>query len=306
MNSGLQDLDLLVIFDALWQERSVSKAALRLKVSQPGLSHSLNRLRGQFHDELFVRSRQGVVPTPKAIAMQKDVQAFLEIAQRIHQGTEAELQKWSGRIRIATTDYFEHIALPQLMQKARREIPGMQIVCRPTQGVLPYSELERGEIDFAIAGFFGALPEGLLSQSIYDESYICITRKNHPLFAKGMSLNSYLKADHILVSPQGDLDGIVDTTLKKMRKERNVVAGFSAFHSVPFVVSQTDFIATFPKRMGVALSPIFGLDFYEPPIEVPGYTLKNVWHARSNSSAVHKWFRKSIKEILGLEKEKRK
>jgi DNA-binding transcriptional LysR family regulator len=110
-------------------------------------------------------------------------------------------------------------------------------------------------------------------------------------------MENFLKAEHILVSPQGDLNGVVDATLEAKKLKRKVRAGLLSFHSVPYVVSRTDFVAAVPSRMACYLVPLFNLQCFALPFKVKGYTLKCVWHERTSSSILHSWFRKKVKKI---------
>lgn len=294
-NLRSKDLNLLNVFGALWDEKNLSKAAKRLALSQPAMSHALARLRREFDDELFVRSGKGMTPTPRAIALKDDLKAILLQMQKLYESSAAmDPARFEGRVTIATTDYLEHLLLPNFLPLLKTKAPGLTLVVRATSGTLNKTELEHGTLDMAIAGFFGPLPEGFHSKEILSETYLSIIRKGHPLVDDQLTLKDFLKLDHVLVSPQGDLDGALDQALAKKGLKRRVVVGVSNFHTPGAIIAKTDCIATLPSRMARDHAELYGLHTFEPPLSVPGFKLKLVWHERTERDPMLVWVRSQI------------
>ena len=290
---------LLMVFDALMTERNVTRAAARLHLSQPALSHALGRLRSALGDELFVRVARGVAPTPRALELAplaKDALSRLELLfaapQRFVPATA------NARLTIASTEFFEHLVLPQLLPRLRREAPGLVLRSRSTQGRLPKEEMERGECDLAIAGFFGDLPEGFYQQTLFADDFVCVLRKGHPQVGKTLSLKTYLELDHLLISMQGDLTGVVDVALEKQRRRRRVVAGISNFLTPGWIVAESELVLTAPRRLARLYQRHLAVQLHELPLEVPPIQVVQVWHERTHAGPLHRWFRRQLQQIV--------
>jgi DNA-binding transcriptional LysR family regulator len=300
MFTGYQhDPRLLFVFIALFEEQNVSRAAERLGLSQPALSHALKRLRDEFDDDLFVRAGKGVTPTKQALnLLPKFKHAAAALEELYQREKEVDLSRVEARVVIATTDFFESLLLPKFLPLLQEEAPGIQLVTRMTGGQLPKQEMERGEVDLAVAGFFGELPEGFYQQKLLDEEYVCIARRKHPRLKDGLTKEAFLELSHILVSPNGDLDGAVDKALRKLKLTRRIVAGVSNFHLPASLVASTDCIATIPARMAAQILKMYDLVSYEPPVSVASFTIVQTWHARNHRDPVQAWVRKTIKSLM--------
>lgn len=295
MHMNNKDLNLLPVFEALAEERNVSKAAKRLRLSQSAVSHALQRLRDMFGDPLFVRSSRGVVPTPKAVELAPRLhEALAALEAVLADAGEATPASYRGRMVLAGTEYIEQLCLPGVLPRLCQEAPQMVLQSISTQGHLPKEAMERGEVDLAIAGFFGDLPEGFYQQKIFEDGFSCVVKKNHPLIKGELTLESYLAADHLLISPQGDLHGVVDKLLAKKGKKRKIVAGLASFMSPGWIVADSNLIVTVPTRLADYYARALGTRTLPVPIAVPKITVVQVWHERTHRSAKHRWFRSLI------------
>ena len=290
---------LLMVFDALMTERSVTRAAARLHLSQPALSHALARLREALGDELFVRVARGVVPTPRALELAplaKEALSRLELLfappQRFAPATAR------AQLTMASTEFFEHLVLPRLLPRLRRDAPGLTLRSRSAQGRLPKDEMERGECDLAIAGFFGELPEGFYQQTLFEDDFVCVVRKDHPQVGRTLSLKTYLALDHLLISMQGDLTGVVDVALAKRRCRRRVVAGIGNFLTPGWIVAESELILTAPRRLARLYQRHLQLQLLELPLDVPSIQVVQVWHERTHAAPLHRWFRRQLQQTV--------
>ncbi len=284
-----------MVFEALAMERNVSRAASRLHLSQSAVSHALGRLRDAFGDDLFVRAPRGVVPTARATALQPRILQALEAIRGVYRRDgEFTPKAATGQIRLGSTEAFEHIALPKLIPLLSREAPNLVLNSRMVHGKLPKEDMEQGVCDVAIAGFFGDLPEGFYKRKLYDDGFVCVVRKDHPRIKKAPTLDQYVAERHLLISPQGDLHGVVDQQLEKKKKSRQVVAGISNFLTPGAVVAGSDLILTLPSRIADLHRRLFHLNVYEIPLTVPKVTMLMTWHERTHRDPLHQWFREKL------------
>lgn len=289
------DLNLLVIFSCLCKERSTTKAALRLGLSQPAISHALTRLREQLNDPLFVRASKGLVPTDRALELEKPVLALLSQLDNVL-GTPKEFipLKANNIFRIATTDYFELVVLPRLLQRLEKEAPGVTIISRPTYGLLPKAELERGDYDIGVAGFYGKLPEGFMKQKLFNDDFVCASRKNHSRIRKNLSLLQYAEEKHILISVHGDMKAKTKDILAKKNLNQHFSTGVASFLSPGWIITSTDLLLTCPRKLAEVYEKYLPLKIYELPFELSSISVIQVWHERCQKDPAHAWLRQMI------------
>ena len=286
------DLNLLRIFEALANERNATRAARQVHLSQPAFSHALARLRRALGDPLFVRTPRGMVPTPRALELEPVVRDVLARVALITERTDFDAATCARAFRIATTDYYEHIAFPRLAAELVRSAPRATIVSRPTGGELPRTELEEGSVDLAIAGFFGALPAGFYQQKLFDDTFSCVVRRDHPVVRKRLSLAQYTKLPHVLISPGGDLRGVVDEALTAAGARRHVAVAPSSFLSAGRIVADSDAVLTAPRRVAETYCRELPVRMLPPPLSLPGFTVVQVWHERQHRDDAHTWLRR--------------
>ncbi|HLU64736.1 MAG TPA: LysR family transcriptional regulator [Kofleriaceae bacterium] len=287
------DLNLLRIFDALAAERNATRAARRLGMSQPAFSHALARLRRMLGDPLFVRVPRGMAPTRRALELEPMVRDLLAGAERLTRSEAFEPAACRRSFRIATTDYFEHIAFPRLVAEVAGGAPHAQLVSRPT-GRLPVRELQEGEIDLAVAGFFGSPPDGFYQQKLFDETFVCVVRRSHPVVRRRLTLAQYTRLPHVLISPAGDLHGVVDRALAAAGRERRVAVGVGSFLSAGWIVATSDLVLTAPRRLAQVFARTLPVRLLAPPLRVPGFTVVQVWHERHHGDPAHAWLRRQL------------
>ncbi len=298
MNIRNIDLNLLVIFGALCEEKNTTKAAKRLGLSQPAISHALSRLRDQFKDPLFVRASRGLVPTQRALDLERPILNLLYQLDGVLFGSNEFIpEKSQLTFKIATTDYFEQVALPSILKVLEKEAPGITVLSKPTLGSLPKLELEKGDYDLAVAGFYGELPEGLLKQKLFDDDFVCVARKNHPRIKKTLSLSQYATEKHILISLQGDMKSKSQELLAKKGLNQQFRAGVSSFLSPGWLLTTTDYLLTCPRKLADSYEKYLPVETHELPIEIPKIHIIQVWHERSHRDKAHSWFRQLIYRV---------
>ncbi|MCX6123903.1 MAG: LysR family transcriptional regulator [Proteobacteria bacterium] len=302
MHINTKDLNLLKVFTAVWADLNVSKASKTLGLSQPAMSHALARLRADFNDDLFVRSGRGMVSTPLARALAPKIIEIVQQTEALFAGTRSiNPVDFTGRISIMGTDLIEFILFPKLLAELSRSAPKLRIVSRPSSGEFPTRDMEVGALDFVIAGFFSDIPEGFYQSHVGEVAYLSIVRKDHPSVGEDLDLKTFSKLSHILTSPHGDLNGVVDQALQKLKLKRTVVAGLTTFQVLPKLVEASDLCATLPSCIARDAVNRYHIKAYSPPIELPNIQLKMLWHQRIHNSPLHEWCRALISRIIRTE-----
>jgi DNA-binding transcriptional LysR family regulator len=286
------DLNLLKAFDALMDERSVTRAAQRLALTQPAVSGMLGRLREAFGDPLFVRASRGVVPTARAEALAPAVrQVLLEVAALL-QPLQFDPATAALTMTVAATDYALRAVVLPWLTALRAQAPGVRIAVQPIDDTRIGAQLERGDIDLALTTPQAAPPE-LHARTLFDEHYVCVARHDHPALAGGpCTLDTFCAQDHALVSYGGPaFEGATDHALAALGRQRRVVASVGSFLMLPELLRRTDLIAVAPSRL---VADERGLGRCTPPLDVPGFSKIAVWHERRHRDAGQRWVRELL------------
>lgn len=291
------DLNLLKTLDALLEERSVTRAADRLGFTQPAVSGMLTRLRDSFDDPLFVRTQRGIVPTLRAQELAGPVKQILGDVEALLQPKVFDPATAEFTLSIAASDYALQAVVVPFMAKLRRRASRIRVAVRPVEDDRVQLQFERGDLDLALMTPEAALPD-LRSRRLFDETYICAMRADHPdSGAETLSLDRFCALDHALVSYAGErFWGVTDDTLAKIGRERHVAMTVTSFLVLTEILRRTDLIAVVPRRL-VADAP--GLAMRAPPVEVPGFTKLAVWHERTHRDPGHRWARALLFETCG-------
>lgn len=291
-----KDLNLLMVFQALWQERNVTKAALAIGCSQPSLSRALARLRHDLGDPLFVRVPGGMAPTNRAKEIAESVCGSLDIIEKVYSPTPSlDLKKIEQVVTVATSDYFEVIAAVKLIPALTKAAPGLSINFRNHTGAIPKAEMERGEIDLVVSGLYEGLPEGFYQQSLLVDHYRSARSKNAYSPTEKVEISEFVSLRHVLVTPKGDLHGAVDAALAKLKKSRKVAIGSSHFLSAGLIAAESDLILTAPGLIIENMKKYLPLLDFPTPVKIPPLKLLQVWHGRSQRDPLLKWFRQFVK-----------
>lgn len=299
MNITHKDLNLLLVFHVLYQERNATLAAERMALSQPALSHKLNKLRHQFGDPLFVRAPRGLTPTPRAHEMAPQVQRLVEDLQGFYERCDGQdFLTRPARLHLYSTDYMEQTLLPRLLPIIRSQAPNLVLITHNTRGQLPREALEKGTCDLAIAGFYTDLPDTFHQQRLLSEDFVVLAARSNPRLGAGMSLEAFLACEHLLTTLTGDLDGLVDRALRAEGRSRRVVAGLSSFLAPARLIRGTDLLLTCLRAVAVeAVERDPELCIYPMPLPLPTIELMQIWHERTHTDPLRKWFRQQVWEV---------
>lgn len=292
------DLNLFVAFEALMAERSVTRAARRLGVSQPAVSEALGRLRLLMGDELFVRTPAGMAPTPRALAAAEGVAEALEgLRQAAQAGAPFDPARTRDCIRICADGYAEIIVLPLLVGRLRAEAPGLDLRMVAADSRAALGLIDAGEAEMAINAFGRALPKRFEQTGLLRERAVCLSRRRHPALGCGLTLQAYVDLPHVAGSITGAVNRtVVDRALSAVGRRRRVAVTVSNYLALPAVI-QAGLIATQPERIARRLADIGGLEIHEPPLDLPAWSVDLVWGRGAARNPAAAWLRGVIGEV---------
>ncbi|MBR1091471.1 LysR family transcriptional regulator [Bradyrhizobium manausense] len=291
------DFSLLLIFDELVRHKRTTVVADRLGLSQSAVSHALTRLRDLFDDPLFSRRPDGLTPTRRALELAPKVRELMQRAQEVVGGAAAFDPAVSDRqFRLAANDFVATSIGPLLLEKLATEAPATRLVSRFAVGQAAFEALRKHELDLAIGRFY-EIPDEFETDILLQESFSVIARHRHPRLAETLDLATYLDVDHLLVSFQGRLAGVVDETLARQGLKRRVRASVPMFLTAFAAVAGSDLVATVPARLAQRFAPVFGLRVLPPPLDIDSFPVSLVRLAATKSDPGLAWLVSRVRQI---------
>ncbi|WP_426237179.1 LysR family transcriptional regulator [Pseudomonas sp. TWP3-2] len=288
------DLNLLVILDALLSEQHVTRAAERLHLSQPAVSHALARLRDLLGDPLLVRAGSTLAPTARALELVAPLAEALAQVQSLLVPNSFDPASARRTFRVAMSDYGAAIILPGLIRTLRREAPGidLQISHASREGML--DGVLTGDIDLA-AGVFPELPNELRSTPLFEEHYVCLLDRQSLPADGQLDLPTYLSRPHVLLEMRGSGTPEIERALTALRERRRVAISLPHWSVAPQFISGTDLILTVASR---ALNDVDreSLIVVPPPFEIAPFTFVLAWHKRRGGDQALNWLNRRIEE----------
>jgi len=288
------DLTLLLVFLGMVRHRKAADVAAELGLTQSAISQAVKRLRDIFQDDLFLRRPHGMEPTATALALEDPVRSAVEAlrgalgAARTFDPMQAE-----GVVRIAALDAEQAVLIPPLAARLRQAAPGLRLSVLPLGRGDAVEALTEGRADLAL-GFIWDLPDTIVSEQLYEESFLVTGLPQSLPDAPSVSLDAYCAADHVLISPAGDLRGVVDDRLAAMGRHRTITLGLPAFLPALAAVASSGALLTLPAQVAQRLAPGFGLVTAMPPLEVRRFYVSVFWHRRNATDPRTLWLRKAI------------
>ncbi len=290
------DLNLLVAFDALMAEGNVTKAARRLKIQQPAMSHSLSTLRVLLQDELFIRVGQTMQPTARAQSLAVPIRKALRQAQLALTGGEEFNPATEERIfRIAMSPEIELLLIPDLTARLRRLAPGIKLLARvfPHEAIEP--SLEDGSIDLAV-GCTYTMTSRRSFEKLYDTGVSCCFNADLMTLTNPVGLAEYLSAEHSTISQNETLQGCIKDALQIAGVDINVVAAAPGYMSVLSAAQLSPVIATVPTRIAERYGPLLGLEVSPLPVSLTFPAVNMVWAKHADTDPANGWLRQQIRE----------
>lgn len=287
------DLNLLPIFTALMEERSVTRAAARLGMTQPALSNALARLRTTMQDQLFIRTRYGIQPTPIALELAPviaDALARIDDSVLGQQGFDPAASE--RLLTIAPNGYAEFVLAPAIAAKLAEVAPGIQLRFTPYGNDL----VETGIISGTTALVLGRIvdpPDNLVVQHLMDDGFACVVRAHHPTIGHHLSREQFERQKHVNVLPPGRLRVGLFEALDRQELRRDVAVSVSSFLAVPEVIAVTDYCATLPHLICQRLASDARLRVVPAPVDLGTFPVEMAWHVRYRHDPAHHWLRSS-------------
>ena len=289
------DLNLLKAFDALMSERAVTRAAGRIGLSQPAMSHALSRLRNLFADDLFVRTPDRMEPTARAREIAPLVSAAIgHIEAALNLGVGFDPVKSTAIFTAGMAEYAEVAFVGRLAKTFARQAANATLRLTPVTGIEAAERLDSGAIDVAVA-HLRTLPAHIDSIVLLHDPFVLITRRGHPLAAQPPSIEAYAALNHVLVSPRGDTIGAVDRALADFGLKRRIALLVATYLALPSALAASDLVATVPRRTAEQIAAIAEIEIMPLPIDL-AVTASMAWHRRAASEPAQLWFRSLLTE----------
>ena len=286
------DLNLLTGLEALLEEANVTRAAKRLGVSQPAMSHSLRRLRDLLGDPLLVRTKQGMTPTPRALELRPAVRAALDAAEVVLRAAPGFDPATAARtFTLSMADQASFLLLPQLAARIAREAPGVVLDVRaaPLEAIADV-------LDLAV-GVFGDAPANVHEQELWHETFVCVLRKGSAASRGVFDRKRYLSLPHLLVAPRGTPGSPLDDALARSGERRQIALRVPHFLVAPHVIATTDLVWTAPANIARAFVDQLPLVMRDPPLRLEGFNVKMRWHARLHRDPGLAWLRDVLRDV---------
>lgn len=296
MNYEQFDLNLLTVFDAVMTELNVTRASVRLNMTQPAVSNALKRLRHLLNDELFIKIPSGVSPTPKALEIWQPLREALHQIRQTLEPIDFNPATETATFTIALNDFSAALILPPLIKVIEAIAPNINLRTIPNTHINAALLLEQAAIDIAI-GVFPSPPPRLRSQPLLTSPWVCAMRRGHPLARKKLTMERYAQAKHLLVTLTGEATGLIDPLLQEQGLSRRIGLTVNQFSVAPQILVNSDLIAILPTRV-IQLSGIADQLHLSPvPMDLNPTLVKMMWHERSQQNSAQTWFRIQLAEV---------
>jgi len=293
------DLNLLLVFEAMLLHQNVTAAAAHVGLTQSAMSNALGRMRRHFEDPLFVNTRSGMLPTPRALELAKPLRQALSLVRAStenHRGFDAQTSTRTFRFHMS--DVGEMVFLPALVKRLDETGSTVKVETAQLTADQVSERLESGEIDFA-AGYLPSLPKSVERAPLFREHYVCLTRRSYPLDGeRSLALKNFLAGSHVLIESMGSGHRIIERTLERQGMKRDVSLRVPHFMVIPMIVADTDRIVTVPSRIANAFSTMVKVRVHRLPVKIPSFDVSLSWHARFSEDPGIRWMRSLMIELF--------
>lgn len=295
------DLNLLVAFDSLIAERSVTRAGARIGRTQPAMSAALSRLRALLNDELFVRGVSGLQPTPRALELAEPLgRALAEIERTLAFTQRFEPGSSTAMFTLGLSEHPAHVLLPALVGRLGDIAPSVVLRIRSfTARDDAVTMLDAGEIDMAVGVPPTTSAARILTEPLFEERFVCVLRRGHPTASKPLDMAGFLGLSHLLVSPENDRFGHVDAALAKRDLKRRIALTLPQMYAAPSLIARSDMIATLMAGVVGASGHERDLCVLMPPLDLDPVLFVVAWHRRNDTHPAQRWLRHEIANLYG-------
>jgi DNA-binding transcriptional LysR family regulator len=285
------DLNLLLVFDALMQEQNLSRAAVRLNLSQPAVSNALARLRSQLDEPLFIRTARGMQPTPRAHVLHGSVRQALRLLQEgLDPGGEFDPTAADQTFSLSMNDYAQARLLPALSRRLQNSAPKVRLAVRSDAADSLPAWLTTGLLDLAVDYLYFDDPD-LCYQPLLEEQLVVI---DHPAFEPQLSLKAYEQGRHVALPDRGGRGSPLEIVLGSAKVQRHVQLFVPHYLSIPLIVAQSDLLGTVPRRLAEHFAALMPIRIAELPLMAPPVQVSLIWHRQQERVPGHRWLREEI------------
>jgi DNA-binding transcriptional LysR family regulator len=289
------DLNLLVVFTALAEERSVTRAAARLLLSQPALSRALGRLRDMFHDDLLIRTPNGYEPTARGARLLQELTVILPRLDRLLSGGTFDPRIEDAAFRIAASDNASHVLCPPFCRTILPYADRLTVQFVALHGGT-FEAMERGRVDLALNADDGHTPDRFHREVIYEDDFVCVVAKNSR-YSRRLTLKQYLEGLHVGVGVLAGRQTIPEQRLAALGHKRMCAVEVPYFTAAIRCLPGTGLIATVPKRLADLERHNPAVKVVQPPAEMKGFKYLMIWHPRLHTDAAHVWLRTTVRTV---------
>lgn len=296
---GSLHLNQLRLVDALARNSNLSEAAEEIGLTQSAASHALARLREQVQDPIFVRTSEGMRPTPYGKRLAGSVaQALQTLRAGLDRHPEFVPATSTRVFNVIMSDVSQMLYLPRLLSRIVAEAPGITLRVHSLPAKAPHLVLESGEVDLAV-GAFSRLIAGCRQKRLYREQYVCVVRRDHPQFTGGMTVEAFCSVPQAVVDPRGYVHERLDRWLAQQKARRSVKLQVPYFMSLPLVIAQSDLLVVMAGRVAKAYAEMLPVKIMPPPVKLPAYDPRLFWHERFHRDPANRWLRGIYIELFG-------
>jgi DNA-binding transcriptional LysR family regulator len=291
------DLNLLPVFVTLMEERSVTRAAERLGITQPALSNALARLRVLMRDQLFIRERYGIQPTPKALELAPVIAATLEKLDGVILSQQDFVPAKAERlVTVASNSYIEFGLIPAVVARLRDVAPGIKLRMTSYGSELAETGVISGTTEMVFGRIVGA-PDNLVVQHLMDDGLACVLRADHPEIGDKLTRAQYERLKHVNVMPPGRLRAGLYQKLEEAGLKRDVVVSVTHFLAVPELIAVTDYCTLLPRLICHRLARDPRLKVLPTPVDLGTFPIEMAWHVRYRNDPAHRWLRSLVSDV---------
>jgi DNA-binding transcriptional LysR family regulator len=299
MHIGALHLNQLRLVDALARNSNLGEAAEEIGLTQSAASHALSRLREELQDPIFVRTSEGMRPTPYGERLASSVREALQsLRAGLDRHPEFEPGSSGRTFNVIMSDVSQMLYLPRLLPRLYAEAPGVTLRVRALPEKAPHLILESGEVDLAV-GAFSRLIAGCRQKRLYREQYVCIVRKDHPRFVKGMTAEAFCSVPHAIVDSRGYVHERLDRWLAQQKVPRIAKLHVPYFLSLPLVIARSDLLVVMASRVAQTYAEMLPLKIMPPPVKLPAYEPRLFWHERFHRDPANRWLRGLYIDLFG-------
>jgi len=291
------DLNLLHVFDTIYREGSLTRAARALHLTQPAVSHSLSRLREHFDDPLFSRQGNQMVPTPLARRFLESMRPGLtQIQSAVNQFHAFDPANQRKTYSLALRDILESTFLPKLMGRLE-SYPELEIISQRVPRRDMETQLAAGKLDFAVDVLL-PVSNQTGHELLRHDRLVVLARKGHPLTSEGLTMDKYLQAKHVLVSSRSEGPGIEDFELSRFGVQRNIRLRCQHYYAACRVAEGTDLLLTMPENYARIIAERADIDILTTPVDLPGIDVHLYWHKAYEREPALIWFREQLASVV--------